>query len=581
MHGLPWSRRCARAYAVLSVLACTAMQQPSALAAQPLVGQTAAAPHDHTGLVWGLASLAYVLAVIGVWLVLALVRLRRSGRKLREANVLLSGILDNAGSAIGIKDLQGRYLLANEKLVAPLGKTPAEILGKTNYDFLPRDQAEALAEQDRQVAEQGRTLRFEYWIEGSRGRWCALAVKFPLRGPEGDIYAVGAIGTDITERKRIEETSRELQARFSQVLAALDQVVWLRTDEEMLFVNQAYEQMFGRSCQSLYENPLSFLDAVHPEDREGVLAALRSEDFRKGGHYDREYRILRPDGEVRWVRARSFPVFQGGQVLRRAGVAEDITSSKLIEENLRRSKELAEEAVRAKSRFLSSMSHEIRTPLNGVLGMLQVLELGNIDAEQREQINVAAAAAHGLLELVNDILDYSRIDSGQVELSFQDFRIQDVLRGVVETFREQAERKGLTLSISVDPGVPELVSSDPGRLRQILFNLVGNAIKFTEQGGVRVEVGFFQAGRSEGARNLLFSVIDTGGGIPEDKLDYIFEAFAQADESYTRKHRGAGLGLAIVRRLVELLGGVISVESEVGKGTAMHFSIDVKPASVE
>jgi signal transduction histidine kinase len=311
-----------------------------------------------------------------------------------------------------------------------------------------------------------------------------------------------------------------------------------------------------------------------------VQGIIGSEEFRAGGRMDLEYRIARPDTDVRWVRSRTFPVLKAGRLARLAGVTEDITPFKLAEEHLRRAKDQAEEAARAKTRFLASMSHEVKTPLNGVLGMLQVLGMGRLDAEQREHVAVAEGAAQGLLDLINDILDYSRLEEGQAVIAPQDFRVEDVLRGVIETFRGQAERKGIALSFAVDPSVPEMVRSDPGRLRQILFNLVGNAIKFTEKGFVRVEVCFFTAGRADGARNLLFSVLDSGKGIEPDKLDYIFEAFAQADESYARRHRGPGLGLAIVRRLVGFLGGALSVESEEGNGTAVHFSINVRPACV-
>jgi CheY-like chemotaxis protein/nitrogen-specific signal transduction histidine kinase len=252
----------------------------------------------------------------------------------------------------------------------------------------------------------------------------------------------------------------------------------------------------------------------------------------------------------------------------------DMSDNKRMQGELIEAKERAEAADKAKSEFLANMSHEIRTPLNGMLGMLQIMQDNSVDAEQNSYVKLAVGAGHRLLSLLTDVLDFSKMDAGQVQLRADPFSVSGLFDSVAAIFKVSCAAKKLQLSFHIHPGMPETLLGDEARLRQILFNLVGNAVRFTTAGSVRVEAWASPGAKSApGEVRLFLSVADTGIGIPDEKITHMFRRFTQNDGTYTRQYEGAGLGLAIVKRIVALMQGGIAVESEVGLGTTMTLNV--------
>jgi CheY-like chemotaxis protein len=260
------------------------------------------------------------------------------------------------------------------------------------------------------------------------------------------------------------------------------------------------------------------------------------------------------------------------------GTHMDVTERKQAEEAVHLAKEAAEAASLAKTEFLANMSHEIRTPLNGILGIIQVLEDTPLNEDQRECLKIGLNSGRSLLRIIGDILDLSKIESGKMEVREEEFTPSEIIQSIQGAFLNEAMRKGLVANYHVSPALPLLLVGDSGRIRQILFNLVGNALKFTEQGEVSVRVYPEGVDANPSRFDLCFDVSDTGIGIPKDKLESIFEPFTQADGSYTRRFGGTGLGLSIIKRFTELLGGTVRIESEEGVGTTVSFRIPVKAA---
>ncbi len=259
-----------------------------------------------------------------------------------------------------------------------------------------------------------------------------------------------------------------------------------------------------------------------------------------------------------------------GEIQSVLAIGRNVTAQKLVEQAMVQAKEKAEAANRTKSEFLANISHELRTPLNGIIGMMQLLQSTVLDEEQQRYLSISLRSADRLTQLLSDLVDISRVESGMLEIVSKPFSLRKLSDSVLDLFSVTALDKGVTLECAMDWSLPSIVVGDEARLRQILFNLLGNALKFTEKGNVNMEIILLSVDWN-GKLRVLFSVVDTGIGISEERLKALFNPFVQADGSYTRKYQGAGLGLAIVRRLVELMGGHVSIESAPDVGTTVHF----------
>jgi two-component system, sensor histidine kinase and response regulator len=374
----------------------------------------------------------------------------------------------------------------------------------------------------------------------------------------------------IDERQRADEARQHEADRYRSLTEATAAIVWNTPASGEIEADLPGWSAFTGQTQERIRG-WGWLDAVHPEDRAHTARAW-STAVASQSLYEVEHRLRRHDGEYRHMLARGVPILnKDGTVFEWVGVHADITEQKHAEEALRVARDVAETANRAKSEFLAHMSHEIRTPMNGILGMTELVMDTSLSAEQREYLTMVKQSADALLRIINDILDFSKIEAGKMPLDREDFCLRETVGKAAKILALRAHQKKIELALRVAPDVPDAILGDADRLRQIIINLAGNAIKFTEHGEVVIDVNV--QSRTLNAVELHFSVADTGLGIPRDKQARLFQAFQQLDESNTRRHGGTGLGLVIAQRLVQMMAGRIWFESEAGRGTIFHFVI--------
>jgi len=365
-----------------------------------------------------------------------------------------------------------------------------------------------------------------------------------------------------------------LERYASIVQNAVEGIFQSTPDGRYLLVNPALANMYG------YSSPQELMTQVQDISRTIYVDPAVRDEFKRlmaleGEVRGLEYQVRRKDGEIIWVSESSRAVRDAeGEVLYYEGFVENITRRKRAEDELRAAKEAAELASKAKSQFLAVMSHEIRTPMNGVIGMASLLLDSPLTAEQRDFAEIIRQSGDSLLTVINDILDFSKIESGRIDLENEEFILRDCIEGALDLLAPRAAEKKLDLLYEIAGDVPVMVSGDCTRLRQILVNLLGNAVKFTEQGEVVLSIKSEPVASAGDTRvRLLFKVRDSGIGIPQEAMGRLFKSFSQVDASTTRRYGGTGLGLVISKRLAGLMGGDMLVESEVGKGSVFRFSV--------
>ena len=481
-------------------------------------------------------------------------------------------LYESMGEAFVSVAMTGTVTEYNNSFKEMLGYTDEELLSLTYRDITPEvwhaPEAETVASQ---VMERGYSDVYEKEFRRKDGRVFPAELRtFLVRDDAGEPAGMWAIVRDVTERKLVESALRESEQllRESQQVAQMGSYVYdaatgLWSSSEIL------DKIFGIDGEYV-RDVAGWLNIVHPDDRGAMKAYFAREVLAGHQPFDHEYRIVRrTDGEVRWVSGLGqLQLDVSGNVLRMVGTIQDVTERKKAEIELARAKEAAESANLAKSEFLANMSHEIRTPMNGIMGMAQLLEYTELTDLQKQYLHVIQMSSENLLALISDILDLSKIEAGKVELELKDFSLRGCVGDVIRTQVSVAHAKGLTITVDIPADIPDVLNGDQLRLKQILLNLVGNAVKFTENGGVDVAVALEEC---QGDRALLrFSIGDTGIGMKPEVIEKIFAPFSQADASTTRKYGGTGLGLSICTKLTDLMGGGIRVESVEGAGSTFH-----------
>jgi two-component system sensor histidine kinase/response regulator len=495
---------------------------------------------------------------------------QQAEQALREKEAVYKSLVEGLPLNVFRKDLAGRFVDANQRFCDTLGRARTEILQKTDFDFFPAEQSYKYRHDDEHVMRTGETMEaVEEYFKPEGGKLYVQVLKAPVRDARGEIAGVQGMFWDVTERIRADEAARQSDARFRKLVqSSLIGVMIAHLDGHILDANDEFLRIIGRSRPELETGRLRWDTITPPEHRAGDERAI--EMLKKHGTcpaWEKEYE--RANGQ-------RVPILVGVTMLESSQsecicFVIDITEQKRAEKELLAAKEAADAANRAKSQFLANMSHEVRTPMNAIIGMTELVLGTPLAPKQAEYLKMVLQSGESLLAIINDVLDFSKVESGKVDLERIPFSLRDCVGDAVRSLALRAHDKQLELALDVENEVPDWLEGDPGRLRQVIVNLVGNAIKFTPAGEVVVHVSL--ARQHGGTAELQFCISDTGIGIPAHKLSSVFEAFEQADSSTTRQYGGTGLGLAIVRKYVELMHGRTWIESDVGKGSKFYFSV--------
>jgi two-component system sensor histidine kinase/response regulator len=524
------------------------------------------------------------------------VRFKQLEEELSRIRGLFKSFLENIPISVYFKDKEGRFLRVSEYFLKQKGAPPLDsvekLIGKTDFELFSEEHAKLACEDELLVMKTGKPIIDREETEIVDGEEVYLSTtKAPLRDEKGEIIGIIGITREVTEKKilerkieeRLEELGKEVVFKSRLLTSLLDNIpdhIYFK-DEKSRFVavSKALADWLGAVDHKdmIGKTDFDYFTEEHArpayQDEQEVMKSGKPIE----GKVEKE---TYSDGRVTWVSTTKIPWYdEDGNIIGTFGISRDVTEKQKKEEELIEAREIAQKASYAKTTFLAIMSHEIRTPLNAIIGMCEILEETVLSREQHGYLKVLREAGETLLSIINDVLDISKIECGDVSIEKGEFFLDDLVEKVCDILAIRAHKKGIELIDHISPNVPVRIIGDSYRMRQILVNLIGNSIKFTEKGEVVLSVKLaeeedIQCGtQSEDGVCLLFTVKDTGVGIPEDKREAIFDSFKQADSSTTRKFGGTGLGLSISKRLVELMGGKMWVESEEEKGSEFFFTV--------
>jgi PAS domain S-box-containing protein len=462
------------------------------------------------------------------------------------------------------------------------GDSPDQFLGREILDIVPEERRELARRRiERLYAKRGHfpliSVRY-HRLDKTPFDVEIMATMADWQGrPAGQV-----IFRDVTEERRAQADLRHSEERFRAFFDNVEDMIYYQgMDGTLSMLNRASSLITGYPTAEFDKDPQLWRRIIHPDDVRDAEQFFR--DYPKGvPYYEVTYRLRTRDGQTKWIESRMYGARnEAGAFIGYHCIDRDVTERTALERSLVEARDRAEEASRAKNAFLATMSHEIRTPLNGIMGMLQLAETTDLSGEQADYVAGALTSCRNLLRVLSDILDISRIEAGAMGLVDEEFPLAAVLDPVMDLVAVEARRKGLDLSLEVAPDVPARLRGDSGRLRQVIFNLVGNAVKYTETGSVRVTVSRLPFCPVPDGVCLYMGIADTGIGIPDDKIEHVFEPFTQLEATFHRSHGGTGLGLSIVRRLLLLMNAACAVESLEGRGTTFHLSLPLRRGGPE
>lgn len=505
-------------------------------------------------------------------------RVNEVERALRKSEERFRVLFENAGDAIFVHEFEGRFVDVNHAACERLGYTKEELLQLTPQEIESKEAARHVPQQTQTIQRQGKAFfHSEHMTKDGQ----TIPVEINARTIESqDKKHILSIVRDISERVESEKALRESEERFRTMADGLPLVVWVHDSRgNQIYVNKTFKEYYGLSEEDIQAG--KWKQMIDPETGPPYVEELVSSISEQRSFYG-QVKVKRTDGKWRWVESWGKPRFTAsGEYLGMVGASADVTARIRLEKALADSMQRTKEANEAKSTFLTNMSHEIRTPLNAIVGMLNLIKLKTKDSSVCKYVNLADKSAAHLLDLINDVLDLSKINAGKAEIENKVFSLGNELESVISPLTTLALDKGVDLGFSIHESIPKWLIGDPNRLRQVLMNLIGNAIKFTEQGEVIITVNLDEQQHAPGKAMLLFKVTDTGIGIQPDQLDKIFEVFEQAATSAHSLYGGTGLGLAISKQLVELMGGELSVQSTPGEGSTFSFSLELEVSEKE